>query len=80
MARLRFHPPVRVTTANPGVTISISSVERAGEQLLAWSGTGEKRRAAIAACMAALSGKGTPDQVRETFAEAARECGHLIED
>ena len=78
MARLWFHPPVVVMTEKPGLSMGISSVERAGEQLLQWSVRGPNWEAAVAACMAALDGTGTPEQAREAFAEAARESGMLL--
>ncbi|KFC74553.1 hypothetical protein FG93_01139 [Bosea sp. LC85] len=70
-----FQPPVSVMTDKPGLSISISSVERAAEQLLTWQESGPKWRLAVAACLDALGGKGTPDQARAAFVDAAKECG-----
>lgn len=79
MARLWFYPPVSVTTDKPGLTIGVSSVERAAEQLLAWEARGPKWRSAVSACMDALSGKGTPDQARAAFVDAAKESGMWLD-
>lgn len=75
MPRHWFEPPVSVRSEKPGVTIIISSVERAAEQLLTWSDRGSKWRAAAAACMAALNGTGTPSEARAAFVEAAKDHG-----
>lgn len=79
MSRLRFHPPVSVRTDKPGLTISISSVERAAEQLLAWQERGPKWHAAASACMDALSGKSPAAQARAAFVDAAKESGMWLE-
>ena len=80
MARVWFKPPVTVMTEKPGLSIAISSVERAAEQLLKWPERGPNWHAAAAACMAALNGTGPPEQARSAFVEAARESGMLLED
>lgn len=79
MPRLWFSPPVHVSSEKPGMTIVISSVERAAEQLLAWGDHGPKWRAAVAACTAALKGEGTVDEVREAFLDAAKESGRWLD-
>jgi len=61
------------------MTIVISSVERAAEQLLAWEKHGPKWRAAVAACTAALKGDGTVDEAGVAFLDAAKESGRWID-
>ena len=75
-----FSPPVVVQADRPEVTYSVTHVERAAEFLLAWKaiGAGPKWQDAVRACTAVLNGAGTVGHARETFEEAARECGRLI--
>lgn len=79
MARQWFHPPVTVQTNSPGLTIAISSVERAAEQLLTWQKRGPLWHVAVATCMNALNGIATADEVRTAFVHAARESDMLLE-
>ncbi|QEL26176.1 DUF982 domain-containing protein [Bosea sp. F3-2] len=78
MPRLWFDPPVSIEGDRPGLTIVISSVERAAEQLLTWEDRGPKWRGAVQACMDAMSGGGTAKQAREAFVTAAEEVGKLL--
>lgn len=77
MPRLWFDPPVSVEGDRPSLIIVISTVERAAEVLLNWGERGPKWRAAVQACMDAMSGAGTADKAREAFIEAAEENGRL---
>lgn len=76
---LWFDPPVSVTREKPSLTIIISSVERAAEQLLTWEERGPKWHMALVACMAAMEGSETADNARAAFEEAAREGGRLLD-
>lgn len=77
MARLWFSPAVSIEGDEPSLTITISSVERAAEQLLTWQQRGPRWRAAIQTCAEALSGGATANQARLAFIAAAEEAGRL---
>lgn len=79
MPRLWFSPPVSVSSEQPGLTIVISSVERAAERLLVWEKRGPKWRLAVEACTAALNGTVAVDEARAAFLEAAKESGNWID-
>jgi|APAra7269096613_1048513.scaffolds.fasta_scaffold13441_4 hypothetical protein len=78
MRKLWFDPPVSIEGDRPGLTIVVSSVERAAEQLLTWQDHGPKWRAAVQACHDAMSGGSTADQAREAFIAAADEAGRMV--
>lgn len=77
MARLYFSPAVSVEGDEPSSTITISSVERAAEQLLNWQDHGPKCCAAIQVCVDAMIGGATANQARTAFLAAAEESGRL---
>lgn len=81
MPRIWFQPPVKVETGKPGLSVVVSSVERAAKVLLDWPETahGPKCQVAAVVLMRALKGEASPDEARAAFEKAARESGTLIE-
>jgi hypothetical protein len=78
MPRLWFHPPVNVATQKPGRIVSVSSVERAAEQLLEWPRRGPDWQSAVKTCMSAMEGKASAEEARAAFRRAAEEAGMLV--
>lgn len=79
MAPLWFDPPVSVEGDRPGLTIVVSSVERAAEQLLTWPADRPAHRVAAEACMAAMEGRGSAAAARAAFVAAAKENDRWID-
>lgn len=77
MARHWFKPPVKVITDIPGLSIEVSSVERASEVLLSWQDHGPAWHEAARICLGALEGKVPTEEARAAFEAAAREANKL---
>lgn len=72
-----FSPPVFVATESLGVTMKITNVQSAAEELLKWGRRGPEWRNAVAMCTASLEGKRPAFVARKAFEAAARESGML---
>ncbi|TIN90808.1 MULTISPECIES: DUF982 domain-containing protein [Mesorhizobium] len=76
-----FHPPVPISATGEGeARNNIKHVQAAREQLLQWTKRGPEWYLAADACLGAIEGKVTPNEVRKAFIEAAREEGRLLSD
>lgn len=76
---LWFNPPVSVKTRQQGVRYEVNNVQAAAENLLEWPNRGRHWNKAVQACLAALAGDLSPDDVRTAFEAAAREEGMLLD-
>ncbi|RUU76141.1 DUF982 domain-containing protein [Mesorhizobium sp. M7A.F.Ca.MR.362.00.0.0] len=75
-----FSPGVPVRTDKPGVSLLVTSVEAASDQLLGWAGRGPHWERAVKVCAAAMAGQATAQEARRCFRLAAKEAGMLIKD
>ena len=68
-----FDLSVPVRGDRPGLTINVSNVETAAQELLKWTGHGPKCREAARVCQAGLADEMPPEECRKAFLEAAKE-------
>ncbi|TGQ51576.1 DUF982 domain-containing protein [Mesorhizobium sp. M1C.F.Ca.ET.193.01.1.1] len=76
---LWFYPPVSVKARQTGVRYEVNNVQAAAENLLEWPKRGPHWNKAVQACLAALAGELSPDDVRTAFEAAARKEGLLLD-
>ncbi|UCI09552.1 DUF982 domain-containing protein [Mesorhizobium sp. B1-1-8] len=76
---LWFSTPVSVKTRQPGARYEVNNVQAAAENLLEWPRRGRHWNKAVQACLAALAGDLSPDDVRTAFETAANEEGMLLD-
>jgi hypothetical protein len=76
----RWEEPVTFETQRLGQYRTITSTAEAARVLVEeWPiETGKELKRAKAACLAALAGKGDPDEARKAFLRAAKEAGVFI--
>lgn len=77
MALHWFSPTVHVRTEQIGITLGVSNVEGAVEELMKWRKKGPKWKLAVQSCIDCFEDRVTPQDVQKAFEAAAREQGML---
>ncbi|RUV18892.1 DUF982 domain-containing protein [Mesorhizobium sp. M7A.F.Ca.MR.245.00.0.0] len=77
MALHWFSPVVPVRTEKVGITLGVSNVEAAAEELMKWPEKGPKWNKAVQLCIDCFEDRASPQDVQKAFEEAAKEQGML---